>query len=51
MIDGVKLGCRISDFKAWKQAAKIKLSVPVNLETGEIKERIECFDGINHREP
>ena len=47
MIDGLKLQCRISDFKAWKQATNIELTVRINTDTGEIKERIERFNGGN----
>ncbi len=45
MIDGLKLQCPISDFPAWKRAANIKLSVPVDSDTGEIIERVKCFEG------
>jgi hypothetical protein len=46
MIDGLKLSCRINDFEAWKSAVNIPLFTPTDIDSGAIKQKTRCINGI-----
>ncbi len=45
MFDGIKINYEINDFELWKKTVNIEFYTPIDLQTGEVKERIRNFGG------